>query len=160
MDITKISDRFTVRRLGEGDIPAIYALSSGNKLYYRYHPPFVTAESILDDMRALPPGKSYADKYYIGFFDGSQLIAVMDLILDYHEPGIAFIGFFMTDVSCQGKGVGSGIISSTAEHLKSAGYGEIRLGVDRGNPQSFAFWSKNQFTVIKEEKYILMGRRL
>ena len=160
MDISKLSARYAVRRLTEDDVEMIYDLSSGNSVYYRYHPPFVTRESILEDMAALPPGKGYDDKYYIGFFDGAVLVAVMDLILDYHEAGVAFIGFFMTDVKYQGNGIGSGIISDTAAYLKSLGYVEIRLDVDKGNPQSFAFWTKNKFSPVRENGYILMSRHI
>ena len=41
-------------------------------------------------------------------------------------------------------------------YLKSLGYKKIRLGVDKGNPQSYSFWSKNNFNVISEDTYILM----
>lgn len=160
MDISKLSARYAVRRLTEDDVEMIYDLSSGNSIYYRYHPPFVTRESILEDMAALPTGKGYNDKYYMGFFDGAVLVSVMDLILDYHEAGVAFIGFFMTDVKYQGNGIGSGIISDTAAYLKSLGYVEIRLGVDKGNPQSFAFWTKNKFSPVRENEYILMSRHI
>lgn len=160
MDISKLSARYAVRRLTEDDVEMIYDLSSGNSIYYRYHPPFVTRESILEDMAALPTGKRYDDKYYIGFFDGAVLVAVMDLILDYHEAGVAFIGFFMTDVKYQGNGISSGIISDTAAYLKLLGYVEIRLGVDKGNPQSFAFWTKNKFSPVRENEYILMSRHI
>lgn len=160
MDISKLSARYAVRRLTEDDVEMIYDLSSGNSIYYRYHPPFVTRESILEDMAALPTGKGYDDKYYIGFFDGAVLVAVMDLILDYHEAGVAFIGFFMTDVKYQGNGISSGIISDTAAYLKLLGYVEIRLGVDKGNPQSFAFWTKNKFSPVRENEYILMSRHI
>lgn len=160
MDISKLSARYAVRRLTEDDVEMIYDLSSGNSIYYRYHPPFVTRESILEDIAALPTGKGYDDKYYIGFFDGAVLVAVMDLILDYHEAGVAFIGFFMTDVKYQGNGIGSGIISDTAAYLKSLGYVEIRLGVDKGNPQCFAFWTKNKFSPVRENEYILMSRHI
>ena len=44
--------------------------------------------------------------------------------------------------------------------LKSSGYKEIRLGVDKGNPQSYSFWTKNKFTPIREDTYILMGLRI
>ena len=33
------------------------------------------------------------------------------------------------------------------EYLKTEGYKKIRLGVDKGNPQSFSFWKKNGFKV-------------
>ena len=51
-------------------------------------------------------------------------------------------------------------IQEAVEAMKNAGYREIRLGVDYGNPQSFAFWSKNKFTVIQEKEYIVMQRVL
>ena len=38
------------------------------------------------------------DKYYLGFFAGDELVAVMDLILNYPKADIAFIGFFMMNV--------------------------------------------------------------
>ena len=70
------SNRYKVRKLEQKDIDLIYALCCGNKLFYQYHPPFVTKESIGKDMDTLPPGKGYEDKYYIGFFKKDGLVAV------------------------------------------------------------------------------------
>ena len=156
MKIKDLSKTFYVRKLDKDDTEMIYDLSYKNHIYYQYHPPFVTRESILDDMKALPPGKSYDDKYYIGFFENDSLVAIMDLILDYPTKGIAFIGLFMTNIQYQHKGIGSNIISEITMSLKSLGYRKIRLGVDKGNPQSYSFWSKNNFNVVSEDKYILM----
>ena len=156
MKIKDLSKTFYVRKLDKDDIEMIYDLSYKNHIYYQYHPPFVTRESILDDMKALPPGKSYDDKYYIGFFENDSLVAIMDLILDYPTKGIAFIGLFMTNIQYQHKGIGSNTISEITMSLKSLGYRKIRLGVDKGNPQSYSFWSKNNFNVVSEDKYILM----
>lgn len=36
----------------------------------------------------------------------------------------------------------------------------MQLGVDKGNPQSFAFWRKNGFEVLREDGYIVMGREI
>ncbi len=156
MDFNLLSRSYTVRRLDKADIDAIFELMKKNTIFYKYHPPFVTRESILEDMKALPPQKGYEDKYYVGFFDGKTLIAMMDLILAYPTEEIAFIGFFMTDVQYQNKGIGSKIIGEVCACLKSSGYKRVRLGVDKGNPQSYAFWAKNQFCAVKEEAYILM----
>ena len=64
MDVSILSNRFFVRKLEKKDVKQIYTLSCGNRIFYEYHPPFVTEESILEDMEALPPGKNYEDKYY------------------------------------------------------------------------------------------------
>ena len=169
MEITEISKNYQVRRLGRDDVDAIYELCRENRIFYRYHEPFVTKESILDDMEALPPGKSREDKYYVGFFEGGSLAAIMDLILGYPEKNTAFIGLFMTDVRYQHRGVGSQIISGLAAYLSACGcekirlgvgFRRLRLGVDKGNPQSHAFWTKNRFQTIGEARYIVMEREI
>lgn len=68
MRISEISSQYQVRKLEEGDIDSVYELSVGNPLFYRYCPPYVTKESIREDMKALPPHMTYKDKYYIGFW--------------------------------------------------------------------------------------------
>ena len=57
IDISLFSDHYFVRRMASDDIGEIYKLCSNNVLYYEYCPPFVTKQSIADDMRALPPNK-------------------------------------------------------------------------------------------------------
>ena len=128
MDVQNLSGAYTVRLLTESDVPLIYALCRQNPLYYRYFPPFVTEESIRQDMKALPPGKTPEDKFFTGWFDGEALIAVMDLIRGYPNDKTWFIGFFMTDVSVQGKGVGSRIIGELCLALAGAGAEHVRLG--------------------------------
>lgn len=93
-DISALYGRFTVRRLNESDAPAMLALSEKNAVYYRYHAPAPSLEDIREGLTALPPGKTMADKYYVGFFDGETLAAVLDLVLDFPETGTAFIGLF------------------------------------------------------------------
>ena len=145
MDITKFSNQFQVRRLDQNDIETVFALCSRNSLYYHYCPPSVTRQSIIEDMKALPPDKDLADKYYLGYFSGKKLIAVMDFIASFPEETTAFIGFFMTDVSVQKKGIGSSIIDELCACLPDAGFIRIRLGWVKGNPQAEHFWHKNGF---------------
>ncbi len=160
ININSLSQKYSVQKLDENDVDIIYDMSCKNDIFYQYHPPFVTRESILDDMEALPPGKDYDDKFYVGSFENDSLVGLMDLILDYPEKEISFIGLFMTDTRYQNRGVGSQIISDMISCLKSYGYQEIQLGVDKGNPQSYSFWIKNKFTPIREDTYILMGLRI
>ena len=156
MDIRLLSKKYEVRTLDSNDVDIIYDMSRKNEIYYLYHPPFVTKESIIGDMKALPPGKSYDDKYYIGFFEGDTLVANMDLILGYPADEIAFIGLFMTNVHYQNRGIGSHMIGDACRYLKQAGYKKVRIGVDKGNPQSNSFWKKNGFYRISENEYNVM----
>ena len=72
MNINLLSADFKIRKLDKNDVDIIYNLSSKNKIFYQYHPPFVTKESIEEDIEALPPNKSVKDKYYMGFFDNES----------------------------------------------------------------------------------------
>lgn len=143
--ITALSNLYQVRKLSQQDIPIISNLLSGNPQYYRYLKTVPTTENIAEDLQALPPNKELSDKFFLGFFDGNHLIAILDLILAYPNPQTAFFGLFILDASCQGKGIGSSLISGCVKYLKEFGYQFIRLGYIKRNEQSRCFWIKNGF---------------
>lgn len=90
----------------------------------------------------------------------------MDLILDYPREQMAFIGFFMMNMDHQGRGVGTHIIGECAAYLAELGCRRLQLGIDKGNPQSEAFWTKNGFLKTGREipnefsAYLYMERAL
>ena len=165
MNISNLSASYTVTLLTKKDIPILLSLCEGNPQYYKYCPPAVTREGLLSDLKALPKGKTLADKYYVGFWEDSSLIAVMDLILQYPDDQTAFIGFFMMEHARQGKGIGSLIIDEVCAFLKKH-FSFVRLGYVKDNPQSKAFWLKNAFlptgTVVSADAYdiVIMQRSL
>ena len=150
IEISKLSTRYEVRRLNDSDADEILKLCKGNSLFYKYCQAEATKEQVLNDLHITPPGIDMEHKYYIGFYQNDELVAVMDLIDGYPEPDIAVIGFFMMNIAFQGKQTGTAIISEAAEYLKSIGKTAIRLAIDKGNPQSTHFWKKNGFAVIDE----------
>ena len=149
-DYQKLSSRYAVRRLGDADTDEILALCRENTQFYAYCQAQPTKEQVQSDLRLLPPGVAPEDKYYLGFYQGGALIAVMDLVDGYPQKDTAFIGFFMMKKALQGQGLGSAIIEETAAYLKSIGKAAIRLAIDKDNPQSNHFWKKNGFLVFKE----------
>ena len=151
MEIKNLSSKYDVRYLDKQDADIIYNLCSKNEIFYRYHPPFVTRESILEDMTALPPNKDFKDKIYVGFFKNDILVAIMDLILDFPKEQVAYIGLFMMNMAFQGQGIGTNLISDCLEYLSKSGYKKIRLAIDKGNLQSETFWTKNRFVKTGEE---------
>ena len=151
MNIQFLSNRYTIRDLLPQDAKMVCEVLKANTLFYKYHPPMVTVESILEDMEALPPNKGYEDKHYIGFFCEDALVAVMDLIEAYPRPGTALLGFFAMNSNLQGQGIGTAIISDSVAYLAQVGFKKVRLGIDKGNPQSKAFWLKNGFVFTGEE---------
>ena len=151
MEIQKLSRKYAVRKLNDTDIDNIYEVMQGNPQYFQYCPPMATAQSIADDMNALPPRTTYDDKYYIGYFEEEKLVAVMDLIEHYPSYGTALLGFFAMNPDLQRRGIGTEIISDSIDYLAQLGIQKVRLGIDKGNPQSKAFWLKNGFTFTGEE---------
>lgn len=147
-----LSSKYVVRRLEHKDIDAILALCSKNRLYYEYCPPFVSRESIIEDMEALPPRKGQDDKYFLGYYENETLIAILDLISSYPDAHTAYIGFFMTESELQGKGVGSTIIEELCDYLVKNSFQRVELAWVKGNPQAERFWTKNGFQPIGERK--------
>ena len=166
MEIRKLSSRYSVRALGLCDAHEILDLYSGNPIYFDHMHSMPTLESVQDDLTALPPGKTHADKHYVGFYDGDTLVAVVDLIEGFPNPKTAFIGLFMVNCAYQGKGGGSSIIADVLCELRSMHFQAVRLGYVETNAQSKAFWYKNGFepTGVKSEQdgyvVVLMQRSI
>ncbi|MBR2696976.1 MAG: GNAT family N-acetyltransferase [Clostridia bacterium] len=144
LEISGLSDRFTVRRLTEADAGAVLALCRENGQFYQYCKARPTLAQVLSDMRVAPPGVDRSCKHYVGFYEGPELVAVMDIIDGYPAPEIAYIGFFMMNRRCQGRQIGSGIVRGAEAYLKSTGKRAVRLAIDRENPQSTHFWQRRK----------------
>ena len=150
IDISKLSGRYHIRPMEAADADDILALCRGNALYYRYCGMEATREQVLTDLHLAPPEVDPGDKHYVGFYQDGALAAVMDLIDGYPEERDCFIGFFMMNKSLQGRGIGSELIREVCACLGENGYGAVRLGIDKANPQSTHFWKKNGFAVIRQ----------
>lgn len=140
-----LSTQYQVRRLTEADVPDIYALCKGNPTYYRHMKCEPTYENITQDLTALPPNKTLADKYFLGYYRDRRLLAILDLVGGYPTRDTAFIGWFMVDKAAQGAGLGTALITELLAFLRAAHFHHVRLGYIKGNPESKAFWEKNHF---------------
>jgi RimJ/RimL family protein N-acetyltransferase len=150
IDISMLSSRYEIRRMELSDADDILNFCRKNTLFYQYCEAEPSKEQVINDLQITPPGIDPSDKYYIGFFRGEELVAVMDLIDGYPEPDMGFIGFFMMNADLQGKQIGSGIIQDVCAYLKRTGKTAVRLGIAKENPQAKHFWRKNGFITIKE----------
>ena len=145
IDIEKLSNRYNVRRLHLDDVEMIYSFCKKNTQYYEYCGKELTRGLIEQDLVITPPGIPPEQKYYVGFFEENNLVAVMDLEDGYPNSDYVYIGFFMMDCEQQGIGIGSAIISEAFEYLREQGFLKCQLGIDKDNPQSNHFWKKNGF---------------
>lgn len=145
--IEQLSRHYSCRILAEKDIPSILSLYESNPLYFQYCPPKPNLASVKEDMLRLPEGKAKADKFYVGFWNNSKLVAVMDFVYAYPDEETVFIGLFMVDQAYQRKGIGSQIVTEALAYFAN-NFRKARLAYVKGNPQSQHFWEKQGFKPI------------
>lgn len=150
LDVARFSARFRVRRMEPGDAEKMLALCNTNPQYFEHCGTPATREGILRDLTLCPPGKDAADKYYVGYYDGARLTALLDLIAGYPDARTAFLGFFMVDGARAGQGLGTALVGELCAALRAAGFDAAQLCYGRDNPQSAHFWRKNGFIAQRE----------
>ncbi len=93
------------------------------------------------------------------FWNGSDLVAVMDFVYAYPDEETVFIGLFMVDQAYQRKGIGSHIVTEALAYF-AKNFRKARLAYVKGNPQSQHFWEKQGFKSIgcevKQELYTVV----
>ena len=58
LNISQLSTKYKIKKMGEEDVSGILHLESGNPLYFAYCPPKPCRETVLNDLKALPEGKA------------------------------------------------------------------------------------------------------
>lgn len=137
---------YAARPLCEADLPAMLALCRGNPFYFEHLGRGPTEDGLRQDLTALPPGKTAADKAFVGLYDGQgALAALLDLIDGYPAPGTAYIGWFILASARQGRGEGAKLAGSLLDFLRGEGFGAVELAYVKTNPQAAHFWRKVGF---------------
>jgi RimJ/RimL family protein N-acetyltransferase len=78
---------------------------------------------------------------------GGPAVGVLDLHLDYPEPGTVQIGLLLFREASQGLGYGRETYAALERALSTAGYRAVRLSVVDENPDAKAFWERLGFWV-------------
>ena len=150
IEVSKLSSLYDVRPLSEDDADEILDVLKDNPQFYKYNDSEPTRQQVIKDMNLLPTGTDMQDKYYVGFYRGHDLMAIMDIIDGYPLDEVAYIGFFMMNRRFQGRQIGTTVIREVSSYMKKIGKTKLRLVIDKGNPQSTHFWGKNGFVVLRE----------
>ena len=146
LDVQSLGTDFDVRRLTEADIEDVYHLARGNRRYYRsigLHP---TRAQLTEVITRAPDGAGPNSKHCVGFFDGDDLVAVLDLICGYPSQTCAFIGWFMVAADLQGQGIGSQIFADVRAAMQAQGYTAFRVVAPARNESAVHFWKAQGFT--------------
>ncbi len=79
---------------------------------------------------------------------GGPAVGVLDLHLDYPEPGTAQIGLLLFREACQGLGYGKETTAAVEAGLAGAGYRALRLSVVDENRDAKTFWERLGFAIV------------
>jgi GNAT superfamily N-acetyltransferase len=90
---------------------------------------------------ALPPDKTYDDKFVFGIWRAGAMIGVIDLIRGYPREDIAYVGLLLLSEKHQGRGYGRAAYHLLEEQIRSWGTcRRVRLAVVRVNAEAIPFW--------------------
>lgn len=146
-----------LRPMEEGDLPEYLALCRSNDFFNSIsldEPP--TLESCREDLAALPPGRRPEHKLFLGLWGEERLQAALDLAEGYPEEGTLYIGLLELDAACQGRGLGTALVTALARRSVLAGFSTLRLGCLVENAPGFGFWQAMGF---QEEARSHLGKR-
>ena len=147
LDIQALGTDYDVRRLSEADIADVYQLARSNRRYYRTLGIRPTRAMLTEVITDVPEGAGPNSKHCVGFYDGDDLVAVLDLICGYPQADDAFIGWFMVDADMQGRGIGSQIFADVRAAMKAQGYDYMQVVAPAHAQDSIAFWEAQGFAL-------------
>ena len=145
LDVNALSTSHDVRTITPAEISDVYGLCKSNQKYYTRLHDAPTVESLTRIISCVPEGAAGNDKHFVGFYDGEQLVAVLELITGYPESNDAFIGWFMVDAMFQRQGIGSQIFADVRAAVAAQGYDYLSLFCEKENDTAIAFWKAQGF---------------
>lgn len=117
-----------------------------------------TENSASEILSILPENKTLDDKFVIGIFNlDKKIIGVIDIIRDYPENNIWFLGLMLIAPNYRNNGLGKLIFDDTEEWAIDLGAKSIRLAVVEQNIKALKFWEKLGFKIFKTKKQDLEG---
>jgi RimJ/RimL family protein N-acetyltransferase len=105
------------------------------------------------EVTALPPGKTYDDKFVWGLYADDAMIGCADVVRGWNTREKAIIGLLLLAEPWQGRGLGRAFAALVEDAV--AAWPEIttlRLGVVATNHDAHAFWRRLGFRETGEVK--------
>ncbi len=113
-----------------------------------------------NEFTAVPEGWTLADKFVFGIFAAERLIAVLEGIRHYPEPGSHWLGLLLLDPDHRRQGLGSACYRAFERWARAEGAGEIQLTVIEDNTPALAFWARMGFERVYTSEPKRHGRRV
>ena len=112
------------------------------------------AKSLLE---ALPPNKTYEEKFVIGVYnEKSELAALVDIVKDFPEEAVWMLGLLLVSPNERGKGLGKAISNQLIEIVRYENGRKIRIGVVNNNEVGLKFWKSQGY--IEEKDVVIINK--
>ncbi|WP_310538639.1 GNAT family N-acetyltransferase [Phenylobacterium sp.] len=120
------------------------------------HPPepYAARELLVD----APPDHPLRDKFVIGVWTDQGLTAAIDLLRDFPERHVWYLGLLLVAPEDRGQGLGERILAAFRPWILSQEGRAIRLIVQDQNPAARRFWVREGFVEIGTATQELMDR--
>ncbi len=120
------------------------------------HPPGpYAAQALLTDAPADHPLR---DKFVIGAWTDQGLTAAAELLRDFPERHVWYLGLLLVAPENRGQGIGQQILAALKTWIVSQDGRTIRLIVQEQNPAALRFWLAHGFVQIGTATQELMDR--
>lgn len=137
-----INDReYKIRPLSDSHESEMQALCERCSDHWELHEGRMPEDAWHTILSDLPPAKSPEDKFLFGVYnENNVLIAVIDILKDYKEPGEWMIGLLMIDPGERGNGLGRKLHDDIKTWVSEKGGRLLRIGVVEENYRGYKFW--------------------
>ncbi|WP_340644648.1 GNAT family N-acetyltransferase [Phenylobacterium sp.] len=120
------------------------------------HPPdLYAAQALLTDA---PPDHPLRDKFVIGVWTDQGLTAAVELLRDFPERHVWYLGLLLVAPEARGQGLGERILAALKPWIINQEGRALRLIVQDQNPAALGFWTRQGFVVIGTATQDLMDR--
>ncbi len=97
----------------------------------------------------VPPGKTAADQWILGWRDDQGLYVIAAILRDYPRDGIWYLGLMLVEPRRRGLGLGRSLYGSIAIWAAEHGAREMRLAALEANGAGERFWRALGFEEIR-----------
>lgn len=152
MEKLNLENNYMIKSLTIDSIQITEALCLKCSDYYMLHDGILpSVEKIKEIFTALPPNKSYKDKFVLGVFkDSNELIGIIDIVKNFPNFGEWIIGLMLIDSEERGNGLGKKVHEALVKWAIKLGAKSFRIGVIEDNHKGINFWSDLGYIKIKE----------
>lgn len=110
-------------------------------------------------LTALPPDTTPDQKIIVFVEQCGIKVGLVELIANYPEKGIWWIGLLLIRPNFRGKSLGKQIVDVLGRAMADSNAREIRLGVLENNPDAYRFWLKNCFKKLFSKTDQVIGTK-